>query len=236
MDIIKACRHILTAVIIFYLVSPAIAGSPIDLVVEHGPRSSPKVAVTFDLCPTLLEDEYDQELIDILIRENVPATLFMSGRWVEKHKEKARFLGSQPLFEIANHSYYHPHLLEKPDDGIRRELERTQAIIKKVTGKTPRYFRPPFGEVDERLAKLAAESGLVTIQYDLASGDPDPGLQGKTIIRRVLKAAKGGSIIVFHANLKGVHTAEIMPDIIAGLRKHGFELVTVGNMLEKEVK
>ena len=49
----------------------------------------------------------------------------------------------------------------------------------------------------------------------------------------ILRDAKGGSIIVFHMNRKGVHTAEVLPDIIDGLRKRGFTLVTVGELLSK---
>jgi peptidoglycan/xylan/chitin deacetylase (PgdA/CDA1 family) len=111
-------------------------------------------------------------------------------------------------------------------------LKRTQAIIKKTTGKTPRYFRSPFGEVDERVAKLAAEAGLVTIQYDIASGDPDPSLSPQKIVSSVLRDAKGGSIIVFHVNRNGVHTAEVLPEIVSGLRQKGFTLVTVGELLK----
>jgi peptidoglycan-N-acetylglucosamine deacetylase len=203
-----------------------------SLIIEHGRRDG-KIALTFDACPTTLPDEYDERVIDVLLREQVPATLFLSGRWVEKNTEKARFLGEQAQFEIAAHSYWHPHLLEKDDARIAREMKRTNAIIKKVTGKTPKYFRPPFGEVDERVAKLAKEAGLITIQYDIASGDPDPGLAPGRIVRSVLREAKGGSIIVFHMNKKGVHTAEILPEIIRGLRKKGFTLVTVGDLLKE---
>jgi peptidoglycan/xylan/chitin deacetylase (PgdA/CDA1 family) len=123
-------------------------------------------------------------------------------------------------------------MTEKPDERVKRELVRTQAIIEKLTGKRPRYFRPPYGEVDERVAKLAAEAGLVTIQYDLASGDPDPSLSAKNIVRVVLRDAQGGSIIVFHMNRKGVHTAEVLPEVIRGLRQKGFTFVTVGDLLE----
>jgi peptidoglycan/xylan/chitin deacetylase (PgdA/CDA1 family) len=208
-----------------------LGGPPAPLIVEHGPRNTHQVALTFDACPAGTPDEYDEKVIEILLREKVPATLFLGGRWVEKNVEKARFLASRPQFEIANHSFYHPHMLEKDDDRVLRELKRTQALIKKVTGKTPRYFRPPYGEVDERVAKLAAEAGLVTIQYDLASGDPDPNLSAQNIVRVVLRDAQGGSIIVFHMNRKGVHTAEVLPEVIQGLRQKGFALVTVGELL-----
>jgi len=202
--------------------------------IEHGPRESKKIALTFDACPTNREDEYDAQVIDVLVREKVPATLFLSGRWVEKNIEKAKFLAAELQFEIANHAYWHPHLLEKDDERVLRELKRTQAIIRKVTGRKPRYFRPPFGEVDERIVKLADQAGLVTIQYDVASGDPDPGLSPKRITKAVLAEARGGSIVVFHMNRNGAHTAEFLPEIIAGLRQKGFELVTVGELLKQK--
>jgi peptidoglycan/xylan/chitin deacetylase (PgdA/CDA1 family) len=201
-------------------------------IIEHGRRDSQNIALTFDACPTTLPDEYDEKVIEVLLREKTPATLFLSGRWVEKNRDKTLFLANQPQFEIANHTFWHPHLLEKDDDRILRELKRTQTIIRKITGTSPKYFRPPFGEVDERVAMLAAKAALVTVEYDIASGDPDPGLSPRRIIRSILRNAKGGSIIVFHMNRKGVHTAEVLPDVIDGLRKKGFHLVTVGELLK----
>ena len=219
---------------VFFLLSPLmlLAETNTNLIIEHGPRDSKSIALTFDACPTTLTDEYDKDVIAILLREKVPATLFLSGRWVEKNAAAAKFLADQPQFEIAAHSYTHPHLLEKTDDRIVREMRRTQSIIKKITGRTPRYFRPPFGETGERAAKLALAAGLTTIQFDIASGDPDPDLSPKRIVRTVLRNAKGGSIIVLHMNRKGAHTAELLPAVIAGLRKRGFALVTVGEMLK----
>jgi len=200
--------------------------------IEHGPRNGSMIALTFDACPTGKTDDYDEKVIEILLREKVSATLFMSGRWVEKNAEHVKFLSKQSQFEIANHAFWHPHMLDKDDERILRELKRTQTIIRKVSGKMPRFFRPPFGEVDERLVKLVQQAGLTAIQYDLASGDPDPGLSAARIVRMVLRDAKAGSIVVFHMNKNGVRTAEALPEIIRGLRKKGFTLVTVGDLLK----
>ncbi len=218
--------------LVSFLTGPASAATN-TTVVEHGPRDSRMVALTFDACPTSRPDEYDEKVIETLIAKQVPATLFLSGRWVEKNPDKAKYLAAHPQFEIGQHSYYHPHLLQKDDDRIRRELRRTQNIIKKVTGKTPRFFRPPFAEVDDRLTALAGAAGLTVIQYDIASGDPDPGLSPERIERVVLRDARGGSIIVFHMNHNGVHTDEVLPKVIDGLRQKGFVLVTVGELLKK---
>jgi len=60
-----------------------------NLVIEHGPRNSKMVALTFDACPTGRANEYDERVIDALLQAKAPATLFMSGRWVEKNPEQA---------------------------------------------------------------------------------------------------------------------------------------------------
>lgn len=202
-------------------------------IIEHGPRDAKRIALTFDACPTSHgDDEYDEGVIEVLEREQVPATLFMSGRWVEKNEAIARLLASQPRFEIANHGYWHSHLPEKDDDRVRGELAHTQWIIRNVTGKRPKYFRAPFGEVDERVANFASKAGLATIQYDVASGDPDPALSAERIVRGVVGSARNGSIVVFHMNGNGVHTAEVLPVVIKELRGKGYELVTVGELLK----
>src|SRR5512137_2250447 len=133
-------RNFLFGIVCFFLfLRPALGAEP--LIVEHGPRDVRKVALTFDACPTGKEDEYDERVIEVLVREKVPATLFMSGRSVEKNKETAKALAQNPQFEIANHAFWHPHMLEKDDERILGELRRTQDIIGKVTGKRPKYFR-----------------------------------------------------------------------------------------------
>jgi len=100
-----------------------------------------------------------------------------------------------------------------------------------LTGRQPTLFRPPYGEYDDRVVRIAAEMGLTTIQYDLASGDPDPGFTKEMLIRYVTTTAMNGSIIVMHMNQGGRHTAEALPEIIAQLRKRGFTFKTVTDMI-----
>ncbi len=110
-------------------------------------------------------------------------------------------LASHPQFELANHTYTHPHLPAVKDDArIRAELVRTQAEVKALTGQTPRFFRPPYGEYDQRVVRIAAELGLTTIEYDLPSGDPDAHATKERLVHWVLSQAKPGSIVVMHIN------------------------------------
>ena len=132
---------------------------------------------------------------------------------------------------LANHTYLHPHLPRESDDRVREELRRTQDMLYTLTGRTATLFRAPYGEMDARVARIVAEEGMVSIQYDLASGDPDPRISTKRLLEYVTDTAKNGSIVVMHMNGRGWKTAEALSRIILRLRKKGYTLVTVSELL-----
>jgi peptidoglycan/xylan/chitin deacetylase (PgdA/CDA1 family) len=189
------------------------------------------VALTFDACSLAGPSRYDQGVIDALRDAGAPATLFLSGHWADTHPDVAKELAADPLFEIGNHTYVHPHMMRIPPERQRRELARTQDVLEGLTGRRPRLFRPPYGEVDTNVARVAAQLGLRTIQFDVASGDPDKSFTKKRLTQWVLRSVKPGSIVVMHMNGNGWHTAEALPVIIQGLRDRGFVLSKVGTLL-----
>jgi peptidoglycan/xylan/chitin deacetylase (PgdA/CDA1 family) len=161
----------------------------------------------------------------------VPATLFLGGKWMEEHPDETMELANYPQFELANHSYLHPHLPRESDERVREELLRTQDMLYTLTGRVARLFRAPYGELDPRVMRLAAEQGLLSIQYDLASGDPDPNVTAKRLREYVSDRARKGSIVVLHMNGRGWKTGEALPRIVLRLRKKGYRLVTVSQLL-----
>lgn len=201
-------------------------------VVAHGPRKKKWIALTFDACATLGHSRVDERVIRTLIDNQVPATLFLGGKWMEQHPDDTKMLAGYPQFELANHTYLHPHLTRESDERVREELSRTQDVLYTLTGRRATLLRPPYGEVDARVARLAAEAGLTTIQFDLASGDPDPHISTKRLIEYVTDMSKKGSIVVMHMNGRGWHTADALPRIILRLRKKGYKFVTVSTLLQ----
>jgi peptidoglycan-N-acetylglucosamine deacetylase len=197
----------------------------------HGLRTTKKVALTFDACSTRKPSEYDGRVTQVLVDTKTPATIFLGGKWIHEEEKHARYLASLPQCELGNHTYLHPHLTKVPDNEIRAELRQTQAELLKITGRAATLFRPPYGEYDERVVKIAAELGLTTIEYDLASGDPAQSATKEKLVAYVSSMARHGSIVVMHINRRGWHTAEALPDIISNLRKRGFQLVTVSELL-----
>lgn len=202
-------------------------------VVFHGTRDAKLIALTFDACSTRQPSLYDERVTQVLVEKRVPATVFLGGKWIEENLDHTRYLASLPQFELGNHTFLHPHLTRISDARLREELAWTQAVLYTVTGRQATLFRAPYGEYDHRVVRLAAEAGLTTIQYDLASGDPDVHVTKDILTKYVVENARPGSIIVMHINRRGWHTAEALPDIIDSLRQQGFTFVTVGALLAR---
>jgi len=201
-------------------------------VLNNGPRKRKWIALTFDACSTQSPGKFDDQVIRALIKLKVPATLFLGGQWMEEHPDETMELANYPQFELANHTYHHPHLTRESDVRVREEIQRTQDILFTLTGQTARLFRAPYGEIDPRVARLVGEQGLVSVQFDLASGDPDPKIPWKKLADYVIKRSRNGSIVVMHMNGRGWQTANALPRIILRLRKEGYEFKTVSQLFE----
>jgi peptidoglycan/xylan/chitin deacetylase (PgdA/CDA1 family) len=199
--------------------------------IEHGPRDQKRIALTFDACSGPPPGQLDTAVLQALEAAHVPATVFVGGVWAEQDPERVKALLGDPLIELGTHAYHHPHLTNLSDAGLRRELADAVEVVRRQAGRTPTLFRAPYGEADRRVVRIATELRLTVIGFDLASGDPDPKFVKRRLTRGVLAGARGGSIVVMHINGHGRHTAEALPDIVDGLRKKGYELVTVSQLL-----
>lgn len=51
--------------------------------------------------------------------------------------------------EVQSHSYDHADFTGLDAGSMRYQLEQTGRLIKKATGQSPRYFRPPYGYVND---------------------------------------------------------------------------------------
>jgi peptidoglycan/xylan/chitin deacetylase (PgdA/CDA1 family) len=199
--------------------------------IANGLRTERKIALTFDACATHGASQYDQAVTDVLLSTQTPATMFLSGRWIQKHRKETQLLASVPIFELGNHSDTHPHMTSLHGEAMLNELRQTQDILFELTHREVFLFRPPFGEYNDTLIDAARSLGLITVQYDLASGDPDTSFDANRLLRSVVDDTRNGSIIVMHINRRGWHTAEALPGIIKELRTKGFVFVKVSELL-----
>jgi hypothetical protein len=82
---------------------------------------------------------------------------------------------------------------------------------------------------------MLQDLGLPAIQWNIVSGDPSKGRSAAAIAETVLRSARPGSIIVFHANGRGHGTADSLPMFAPRLGKAGFDFMTVSELLTSGV-
>lgn len=193
--------------------------------IYKGNASKRKVALTFD---ATYGDNQTPALLDILGRNNIKATFFLSGIWLESFPQLARDIANQG-HEIGNHSYSHPHLPQLSLAEVRDQITRTGMIIRNVTGRIPYLFRPPFGEYTQEILNTAANLGYLTIMWTIDSLDwQNPGVE--TIINRVTANVTPGAIILMHQ--AAPQTPVALPTIITQLRSQGYTFGTVTEVLD----
>ncbi len=217
--------------------APASVGAqcePPDTLLEHTGREIKRVALTFDACSSGTY-RFDEKVYGTLVDMRVRATIFLGGEWIQKNRRTAHMIAANPLLEVANHGYHHPHLPTLSDHDVEWEIREGQAVAFKELSVFPRLFRAPYGEINQRVLAVAKRAQVTMVQYDLPSGDPDPNLKADKIVRWVIDGSQGGSIVVFHINMNGHTTPETLPQVVSGLRAKGFELVTVSELLGQPV-
>jgi peptidoglycan-N-acetylglucosamine deacetylase len=202
------------------------AGSPAQMgraqVIHAGPPSCPGVALTFDLCPVKNEPGYDRALVEYLAEHHIPATFFLSGKWMAKHDREVNHLLGIGFFEIGTHGEVHTHLPTHSPAEQQEEIRRPINLLHELYAREATLFRPPYGEYNEVTIDVVHVLGLRFIQWSIASGDPDPSLTTEQILARVSKRAKPGSVIVFHANGKGKHTRHVIERLTREVLPHKY--------------
>lgn len=201
-------------------------------VITSGPSACPGVALTFDLCPVRKGSGYDQPLMDYLIEHRIPATFFMSGKWMAKHEPEVGHLLGIGFFEVGTHGEVHAHLPMHDADEQRAEILGPVRTLRDDYTHEATLFRPPYGEYNDVTVAVVNRLGLRFIQWTIESGDPDPMLSAEQILTRVATRAKPGSIIVFHANGKGKQTRQVIEQLTSdALPRKGLHPMTVSELL-----
>lgn len=192
----------------------------------------PVVALTFDACATFEQaNGFDQQIFDILARDKIPATLYLSGRWVEKHPGAAKLIATADYLELANHTYTHPRLSLMREERVRFQIAHTNDIIERALGRPALSLRPPAGAWNSMVLKIATREHMPLVLWTVVSGDAGGHVPAPRMVRSVLEKARPGAIIIFHINKRAPFTKRALPEIIAGLRERGFRFVTVSQLL-----
>lgn len=187
-----------------------------------------RVAITFDAAWGA--DDVD-DLIQILAEYDAPATIFAVGEWVEKYPDAVKKL-AQAGHRFGNHSDAHKHLDDMSDSAFRDDVQSCNARIEKITGQPVTLYRGPYGEYNNRSVAAIEDMGMYYIQWDCDSLDWKPSYTVDTVVKSALKNVKPGSIMLLHIGAEP--TTKALPIILQQLKKDGYELVLVEDLILKK--
>ncbi|MDP3588230.1 MAG: polysaccharide deacetylase family protein [Sulfuricurvum sp.] len=232
--------------IVFAQTSPLQWGENVTGVVTHFHSNKKELALTFDACGgSVRSSQYDADLIEFLIQNHIPATLFINARWIDTNPDIFMKLSTNPLFEIANHgtahkplsvegkSIYNIHGTESADE-VMSEIEGNNNKIEKLTGKRPTFFRSGTAYYDENAVAIAhtlkMEIGGFSVLGDAGATFSAPKVAGQLI------SAHSGDIILLHMNHPESGTREGIIEGITVLLKEGFTFVRLSDVKKSLVR
>jgi peptidoglycan-N-acetylglucosamine deacetylase len=206
------------------------------VIARWGGADQHKIALIFDDGPDPL---YTPQVLEILRREQVPATFFIVGLNGDLNAQFLQRIVDEG-HEIGNHTFTHPNVAMISPQLLSLELNATERLFESRLGRRSVLFRPPYAEdvepeTPEQVQPLLVTSdlGYYTIGMQIDPNDwQNPGVDH--IVQATIEGAVrgAGNVVLLHdSGGDRAQTVEALPQIIAGLRARGFQLVLVSELL-----
>jgi peptidoglycan/xylan/chitin deacetylase (PgdA/CDA1 family) len=197
------------------------------------------IALTFDACGSANGMAFDRRITDYLEQEQIPATLFINGRWIAPNRAELNRLAANPLFEIANHGTSHkPASVNgrsaygisgtKNISELVDEIELNAIRLEKITGKRPAFYRSGTAFYDEVAVRIAGDLHHQVAGFSLL-GDAGATFS-KAQVRQALLAARPGDIAILHFNHPESGTAAGLIEALPELKRRGFRFVRLSDV------
>jgi len=144
----------------------------------------------------------------------------------KKYATRLKALQDKGQIQLANHTQTHRKLTTLSDAYIKQELNRCEAFCLANYGKSSKpYFRPPYGEIDARVIRVAASIGFTKPVLWYGSFASGSGVSSSTVLAMASKWIANGRILIDHAN--GYCTTNVFPQILRLFKSRNLKLVTL---------
>lgn len=207
------------------------------------PSSAPRVALTLDAC----SGAADTALLGFLVRERIPASVFVTARWLAANRQAVALLRAHPdLFAFENHGERHvPAVIgaglsvyglpgAADLDALRREVLEGARAVQAAAGMAPRWYRAATARYDTAALQELARLGVRVAGFSL-NADGGGTLAAAQVAARVVRA-QDGDVILAHLNRPGAGTRAGLEQALPVLRQRGFTFVRLDAHELVEVK
>lgn len=226
--------------------APVTTASPISKVklvephlhVTRVGKGAPRVALTFDACM----GKTDTRILNTLVEQQVPATIFVTARWLKGNPEAlATFLAHPDLFELEDHGLNHIPAVDQPTlvYGIPA-AGSPAAVAQEVKGGAdamvahgipqPRWFRGATAKYSPSAIAEIRGMGYRIAGYSL-NGDSGASLPAKVVEKNYV-SAKDGDVLISHINQPTHSSGEGVVKGILALKARGAQFVRLQDIAE----
>lgn len=171
-------------------------------------------------------NEFIPSILDTLEKEQVKATFFLDGSWLNKNAEVAKQI-QEKGHEMSNHAYSHPNMSELDRASASSQISRTEELLKSSLNVDNKWFAPPSGDFNAMTVQVAAEHGLRTVLWTIDTVDwmKPPA---DSIIRKISSKLEPGALILMHPTAS---SRDALLGMIREAKRQGYALGTVSETL-----
>lgn len=171
-------------------------------------------------------NEYIESILKTLKRENVKATFFLDGSWLNKNSDIAKRIQADG-HEMSNHAYTHPDMSKLNRQAQYNQISKTEELLKSTLNVNNKWFAPPSGSFNQATVQIAEEQGLKTVLWTIDTVDwmKPPA---DSIVRKISAKLEPGALILMHPTSS---TRDALSGIIATAKAKGYAIGTVSETL-----
>lgn len=182
-----------------------------------------KVFLTFDDGPI---PEVTPWVLDELDKRGAKATFFCIGANVKKHPQLFQRIYSEG-HTVGIHTNDH---LNGWKTKTPNYVENVEQAAKRMTVANPKLFRPPYGRITSRQAKVLQKKGYKIVMWNIISYDYEQRISPDECLQNVIKKIVPGSIVVFHDSLKAEKNLRyVLPKVLDFIAEKGWEPSSIPN-------
>ncbi len=200
--------------------------------------SAPNVALTFDACM----GKADHRILDTLVNEKIPATIFVTGRWLKHNPEAFAVMKANPdLFEIEDHGANHVPAVDRAiriygiaaagsPEAVASEVSGGADAIVAAGAAKPQWFRGATAKYTRTSIHQIEAMGYKIAGFSI-NGDGG-SLLGASVTEKHYASARDGDVIIPHINQPTHAAGEGVVRGIIGLKNRGFHFVLLRDQPE----
>jgi peptidoglycan/xylan/chitin deacetylase (PgdA/CDA1 family) len=196
---------------------------------NKGSGAKKQLALTFD--DGIVNPEQTRQVLKILEQYNAPAAFFCIGKNLQTSAQQTvlKELHEQGHL-VGNHSYSHANLFDFY--GSRRVLEeirQTDALVERLIGQRPLFFRPPYGITTPNIANALRQVPHRAVGWSLRSLDTVIK-QEELLLQRLKKRLHLGAVVLFHDHTKSL--PQVLPLFLDYVLKEGYTVIGLDELLD----